>query len=232
MPLYIVATPLGNMADLSPRAMDTLKQADILAAEDTRSARRLLSRCEISLEGKTLVSYGDHNESKMAPRLADWLSEGKTIAVLSEGGTPLVSDPGYRIVRAAIDADETITPIPGPCAAISALCASGLPVHGFIFRGFLSKKPGARQKVLESLRDREETLIFYESPQRLDKLLAHLCEVLGEDRPGCLAKEISKLHEAFWRGSLGELLARVQESKESRRLKGEWTVLVGGKLSP
>jgi 16S rRNA (cytidine1402-2'-O)-methyltransferase len=226
--LYVVATPLGNLDDITARAREVLASAPVLAAEDTRSARRLLSAMGIGLEGRELLSYGEHNEREMAPLLIGRMQAGKTVALLSEGGTPLVSDPGFRLVRGAIDAGITVTPVPGPSAVTAALSASGLPVHGFIFRGFLPKKPGARGRILSSLRDREETLIFYESPQRVARLLAELAEVLGQDRPACVARELTKVHETFWRGSLVDLARRATEEEAAGRLKGEITVLVAG----
>ena len=224
MPLYIVATPLGNLSDMSPRAIETLKLCPVLAAEDTRSARRLLAAFDISADGKQILSYGEHNEVGMAPKLAEMLTRGIDVAVVSEGGTPLVSDPGYRLLRAAIDAGITVIPIPGGCAAIAALSASGLAVHGFIFRGFLPKKPGARRRILESLKDREETLIFYESPQRVPKVLPEFVEIFGADRPACLARELTKIHETFVRMPLSELAAFA----EKQALRGECTLLVSG----
>jgi len=224
MPLYVVATPLGNLSDLSPRAQETLRACPIIAAEDTRSARRLLSAFQIPAEHKQLLSYGEHNEAAAAPRLAEALASGRDIAIVSEGGTPLVSDPGFRLVRAAIDAGVAVIPIPGPNAAIAALSASGLPVHGFIFRGFLPKKPGARRRILESLVEREETLIFYESPQRVPKILPLLVELFGPDRPACLAREITKIHETFLRMTLAELALHVAATP----LRGECTLLIAG----
>lgn len=228
MPLYIVATPLGNLSDLTTRAIEHLKSADVIAAEDTRSARRLLGALEIPLAGRKLISYGDHNEKTAASYLAEILGSGKDVALISEGGTPLISDPGYRLVQAAIDAGVAVIPIPGPCAAIAALCASGLPVHAFIFRGFLPKKSGARMRILNDLKDREETLIFYESPQRLAKILPNLVDVFGPDRPACVAREITKIHETFLRGSLSEIAAQLEVATQGKALKGECTVLVSG----
>jgi len=224
MPLYLVATPIGNLGDISQRAHEVLARAALLAAEDTRSARRLLSALGIGLEGRALVSYGEHNEREMALRLSEDLRAGKEIALLSEGGTPLISDPGYRLVQAALQVGAAVIPLPGPCAAIAALSASGLPVHGFIFRGFLPKKPGARRRILDSLKQREETLIFYESPQRVAKLLVELVEVFGERR-ACVARELTKLHESFHRGTLRELRDCFTTQNAP---KGECTVLVAG----
>jgi len=224
MPLYLVASPIGNLGDMSQRAIETLTRCSIIAAEDTRSARRLLSVFKISTEGKQIVVYEDHNEVGMAPRLAEDLKRGAEIAVLSEGGTPLVSDPGFRLVRAAIECGVAVIPIPGACALVAALSGSGLPVHGFIFRGFLPKKPGARRRILESLKEREETLIFYESPQRVPKVLPEFVDIFGPDRRACLARELTKIHETFVRLPLSELARKVAEHP----LKGECTLLVEG----
>jgi 16S rRNA (cytidine1402-2'-O)-methyltransferase len=222
--LYLVATPIGNLGDISQRAIETLRKVTVIAAEDTRSVRRLLTALNIPGDGKQLVAYGDHNEAGMAPRLGEQLAAGVEMAVVSEGGTPLVSDPGYRLVQAAIAAGVAVVPIPGPSAVLAALAGSGLPVHGFIFRGFLPKKPGARRRILESLKDREETLIFYESPQRVPKVLPEFVELFGPERPACLARELTKIHETFLRLPLGELARRVAEAP----LKGECTLLVAG----
>ena len=222
--LYIIATPLGNLGDISRRALETLRSVSVIAAEDTRSVRRLLAAFQIPADGKQIVAYGEHNEAAMAPRLAGPLRNGVNIAIVSEGGTPLISDPGYRLVRAALDAGVQVVPIPGPCAAIAALSGSGLAVHGFIFRGFLPKKPGARRRILESVKDREETLIFYESPQRVLKVLTELLEVFGPARRACLARELTKVHESFVRMPLAELYEYVQKFPP----KGECTLLISG----
>jgi 16S rRNA (cytidine1402-2'-O)-methyltransferase len=224
MPLYLIATPIGNLSDISQRALEILKSAPIIAAEDTRSARRLLSAFNISTEGKQIVVYEDHNESRMAPKLVEDLKRGVDIAVVSEGGTPLVSDPGYRLVHAAIEAGVVVIPVPGPCAAIAALSGSGLPVHAFLYRGFLPKKPGARRRILESLKDREETLIFYESPQRVPKIMPELVEIFGGSRRACLARELTKMHETFVRLPLSELAEFVQKQPP----RGECTLLIAG----
>ena len=224
MPLYLVSTPLGNLSDISQRALETLKTAPVIACEDSRSARRLLSAFNIGGEGKQIVVYAEHNEVHMAEKLTAALKSGTDVALISDGGTPLVSDPGYRLVRGAIDAGVAVVPIPGPCAAIAALSGSGLPVHGFIFRGFLPKKEGGRRRILESLKDREETLIFYESPQRVPKVLPNFVEIFGPSRAACLARELTKIHETFVRMPLGELSKHVQDLT----LKGECTLLVAG----
>lgn len=224
MPLYLIATPIGNLSDMSQRAVETLKKAGVIAAEDTRSARRLLSAFDIPADGKLILVYEDHNEARMAPRLAEQLRSGVDIAVISEGGTPLVSDPGYRLVQAAIEAGVQVVPIPGPCAAIAALSGSGLPVHAFLYRGFLPKKPGARRRILESLKDREETLIFYESPQRVPKVMPELVEIFGPARRACLARELTKIHESFVRLPLNELAEYVAKNPP----RGECTLLIAG----
>lgn len=229
MTLYLVATPIGNLGDISERAKEILRTAHVLAAEDTRTARKLLMLVDISLADRKLVSYGEHNERKAALRLVEQLQIGRNVALLSEGGTPLISDPGFRLVSAAIDAGIGVVPIPGPCAAIAALSASGLPVHSFIFRGFLSRKPGTRRRVLNSLKDRGETLIFYESPLRVERTVEELAEALGADRPACLAREITKLHETFMRLPLGELAAQLAlYDKVPGGIKGECTIVVAG----
>ena len=222
--LYLISTPIGNLADISRRALSTLAQVRVIAAEDTRSARRLLAAYNLSAAGKQLLSYGEHNEAELAARLAEMLVKGEDLALISEGGTPLISDPGFRLVHAALAAGVPVVPIPGPAAVLAALVASGLPVHSFIFHGFLPKKPGARRRLLESLKERVETLIFYESAQRLPKVLPDLVDVFGADRPACLARELTKVHESFWRMSLGELARRVAQEP----VRGQCTLLVAG----
>jgi len=222
--LYLVATPIGNLGDMSRRAIEILTATSIIAAEDTRSVRRLLSAFNIPSDGKQLLPYGEHNEKGMTQRLSDALKSGADVAVVSEGGMPLISDPGFRVVQAAIEQGVPVIPIPGACALVAALAASGLPVHGFIFRGFLPKKPGARRRILESVKDREETLIFYESPQRVPKIFPELIEIFGSNRQACLAREITKIHETFLRGTLAELAAKI----EVQPPRGECTVLIEG----
>ena len=220
MALYLVATPIGNLADITRRAMETLQRAAIIAAEDTRSARRLLAALNLSAQGKQLVSYGEHNEAAMAPLLAERLKAGADIALISEGGTPLVSDPGYRLVQAALAGGVPVVPVPGPSALLAALAGSGLPVHGFVFRGFLPKKPGARRRVLESLRDREETLIFYEAPQRVARVLAELVQVFGAGAaglPGAGADESARDVRAFAAG--GTRLAARRRSHRGENVR-------------
>jgi len=224
MSLYLVATPIGNLADITQRAIATLKQATIIAAEDTRSARRLLAALNLPAQGKQLVSYGEHNEARMAPLLAEQLKAGAEVALISEGGTPLVSDPGYRLVQAALACGAPVIPVPGPSALLAAFAGSGLPVHGFVFRGFLPRKPGARRRILESLRGREETLIFYEAPQRAARALEEMAEVFGAARPACLARELTKVHETFVRLPLGELARHAAQEP----VRGECTLLVAG----
>ena len=228
MSLFLVATPIGNLADISERAKQALIQAQIIAAEDTRSARRLLAALNIPLQGRELVSYGEHNEKQMAARLGPLLERGNRIALISEGGTPLISDPGYRLVQKALQAGAPVVPIPGPCAAIAALCASGLPVHAFLFRGFPPKKSGARGRLLKELAEREETLIFYESPQRVGAFLKDLADTMGAGRRACVARELTKFHETFLRGTLGDLAERLGQEASPNAPRGECTVLVAG----
>lgn len=224
MPLYVVATPLGNLGDLTPRAVEVLRAAETWAAEDTRAARRLAAAAGISLAGKRLLSCGEHNERAVVPKLAAELRAGAAVALFSEGGTPLISDPGFRLVSAALDAGVPVTPVPGPCAAITALCVSGLPTHAFAVYGFPPRRKGKRAKLLTELKERRETLIFYESPKRLARLVGECAEVFGAARPACAARETTKRHEEFIRGSLGELA----DNLAARPRRGECTLLIAG----
>ena len=219
--LYVVASPIGNVHDLSPRALETLRTADLVLAEDTRSARRLL-------EGHGIVrrtqSCFDANEPARATQAAALLRSGASIALLSEAGTPSVSDPGYRVVRAAVAAGARVVPVPGPSAVLAALVGSGLPTDRFFFVGFAPRKTGARQGLLTQLRSLPATLVFFESPHRVAATLTDLSAVLGNDRPACVARELTKTHEEFVRGTLAELAARYA----SERPLGEVTLVVGG----
>jgi 16S rRNA (cytidine1402-2'-O)-methyltransferase len=219
--LYLVPTPLGDERDLSPRAAEVLAEVDLIAAEDTRITLRLLQRLNIS---KRLVSYHDHNESSRAPWLLERLKAGQRIALVSDAGTPLVSDPGYRVVQQAAEAGVRVVPLPGPGAAIAALTASGLPTDRFSFIGFLPREPGPRRAELERWADRSETLIFYEPPHRLIETLRDVREVWG-DRRASLAFNLTKEHEAILRGSISQLLSEL-ESRE--RVAGEITAVVAG----
>jgi 16S rRNA (cytidine1402-2'-O)-methyltransferase len=223
--LTVVATPLGDPADLSPRAAAALRAADVIVAEDTRSARRLLA----SLGGETerprlILSCFDANEAARAAEVRDRLAAGATVALISEAGTPLVSDPGFRIVAAAIEAGARVVPVPGPSAVLAALVGAGLPTDRFLFLGFPPRKSGARRRLFESVRLVPATLVCYESPMRAAATLADLAAVLGADRRACLARELTKPHEEFVRDTLAGLAARYAEA----RPLGEVTLVVAG----
>lgn len=219
--LYVVATPIGNMGDITYRAVDVLHNADLIAAEDTRHTARLLAHYAIETP---LISCHEHNESQRIALLLQKLESGGQLALVSDAGTPMVSDPGYRLVNAALEAGVKVVPIPGACAAVAALSVSGLGVDRFCFAGFLPKKKKQRQEMLTGLAGAEETLIFYESPRRLEALLRDLQNHLG-DRAAVVAREITKRYEEFLRGTLSVLLDAVSR-RES--VKGEVTVLVSG----
>lgn len=225
--LYVVASPLGNPDDLSPRALATLRTVDLVLAEDTRTARRL---CEAHGINPPLRSCFDGNEADRATEAAALLKQGKTLALLSEAGTPGVSDPGFRVVRAAIDAGARVIPVPGPSALLAALVASGLPIDQFTFVGFSPRKPGARQTLFRQLGAQVPTFILYESPHRVPETLTDLVTALGPDRRACLARELTKTHEEIVRGSLGALQARYADEKT--RPLGEITLVVAGAPAP
>jgi 16S rRNA (cytidine1402-2'-O)-methyltransferase len=220
--LAVVATPLGDARDLSPRAAETLRRADLIVAEDTRSARRLLG--EIGAETKAILSCFDANEAARAAEVADRLAAGDTVALISEAGTPLISDPGYRVVAAAIAAGARIVPIPGPSAVLAALVGAGLPTDRFLFLGFPPRKSGARRRLFDSVRLLPYTLVLYESPLRAAATLADLAATLGEGRRACLARELTKPYEELVRDTLGALAARYQTD----RPLGEVTLVVEG----
>ena len=219
--LYVVASSIGNSGDLSPRAIETLRAADVVLAEDTRSARKLLLAHGID---RRTQSCFDANEPERALEAAALLRSGRNLALLSEAGTPAVSDPGYKVVRAAIDAGARVVPVPGPSAVLAALVASGLPTDSFFFAGFPPRKSGARRALFARLGQLGATLVFYESPHRAGATLAELAGVLGSSRPACVARELTKTHEEFVRGSLGELAQRYAGD----RPLGEVTLVVGG----
>ncbi|MEQ8587133.1 MAG: 16S rRNA (cytidine(1402)-2'-O)-methyltransferase [Thalassobaculaceae bacterium] len=201
--IELVATPIGNLDDLSPRAREAFEKADVVAAEDTRRTGRLLQAAGLK---KRMVAYHEHNERQMAESLVEWASQGQRVAVATDGGTPGVSDPGFTLVRAAARAGVEITMVPGPAAFVMAAVLSGLPVHGITFRGFPPKKSGQRQRFLEVDLASPHTLVFYESPYRIGKLVDAALEVYG-DRPAALARELTKLHEEVVRGRLSEVKA-------------------------
>ncbi len=217
--LYLVPTPIGNLADMTSRALEILKQVEVIACEDTRTSGNLLTKFGIK---KRLVSYHEFNERSRALQLLELLKQGHSIAVVTDAGTPGISDPAYRVVRAALSENIEIVPLPGASALLPALTASGLPTDRFLFEGFLSHKSGARKRRLEKLRDFEHTIIFYESPHRVRQSLTAMLEVFG-DRQACLAREISKKFEQFLRGSISEILSKIGES-----VKGEVVLVVAG----
>jgi 16S rRNA (cytidine1402-2'-O)-methyltransferase len=217
--LYLVATPIGNLEDITLRALRVLKEADQIACEDTRHTLKLLTHFDIH---KPLVSYHEHNELTRAPELVFAMEQGATIALVSDAGMPLVSDPGHRLVTLAIRHHITVIPVPGPAALLAALAASGLPNDEFLFLGFLPARSGERQRALERLRIEERTLIFYEAPHRIADTIADAAAVLG-DRPACLAREVTKIHEEFRRGRLTELF----QSLAAQPAKGEITLVIG-----
>ncbi len=221
--LYVVATPIGNLGDLSQRAMTVLREAAVIAAEDTRHTARLLHAHGIDTP---CIAVHEHNERDIVPKLIARLQQGESIALVSDAGTPLVSDPGYHLVRAAIDAGIRVVPVPGPSALVAALSASGLPTDRFCFEGFLPAKAAARRKRLERLRAATATLIFYESPHRILDTLDDLLAVFGSDRPLVLARELTKTFETFLRGTVADVRERVRADPDQRR--GEMVLLLRG----
>ncbi len=219
--LHLVAVPIGNPDDLSPRARDVLRSVGVVAAEDTRHFATLARHHDIATRS---VSYHDHNEDARARELVRRLEAGEDVALVSDAGTPLVSDPGFRLVRAAIEAGITVTSLPGPSAITTALAASGLPPHPFRFLGFLPRTAAARRAALDRLVDEPATLIAFEAPRRIDAALADALDVLG-DRAACLARSITKPHERYQRGRLSELLNAIRTEGEVR---GECTLLIAG----
>jgi 16S rRNA (cytidine1402-2'-O)-methyltransferase len=216
--LYLVATPIGNLADITHRAVDILRNVSLIACEDTRHTRKLLQHYGLSTK---TISYHEHNEQQRAQELVQKLNEGEDVAVVSDAGTPSISDPGFRIVRAAIENDVAVVPVPGPSALISALVAAGLPTDEFFFGGFLPAKSNARRARFTELRSVPGTLVFYEAPHRLSETLNDALETLGE-REAVVARELTKLHEEIKRGRLSEL-AKHYESEEPR---GEIVLLI------
>ncbi|PIS22013.1 16S rRNA (cytidine(1402)-2'-O)-methyltransferase [candidate division WWE3 bacterium CG08_land_8_20_14_0_20_41_10] len=216
--LYVVATPIGNLADITYRAVSVLKTVDAVFSEDTRQTKKLFDRYQISTP---LKSYRDQNHERAWEKILDMLRQGKTIALVSDSGTPLISDPGYKLVKSVIGAGYLVVPIPGPSAVIASLSASGLPTDKFAFVGFLPKSHGKRAELLQEFGKLDATLIIYESPYRVIKLLQEILATLG-DREVCLAGEITKLFEKFDHGKAGELLAKLATQK----IRGEYTVLV------
>src|SRR5690606_11431988 len=224
--LFVVATPIGNLGDLAPRALKTLRTVAALCAEDTRRTRQLLAHFGVD---RPLLALHDHNEEAMAARLVARLLAGDSLALVSDAGTPLVSDPGFRLVRAARAAGVKVSPVPGPCAFIAALSVAGLPSDRFVFEGFLPAKASARRERLAALAAEPRTLAFYESSHRIADTLADMRDAFGADRPAVLARELTKLFETVLDGSLADLAQRVATDADQR--KGEFVVLVQGAAS-
>lgn len=220
MALYLVSTPIGNLEDITLRAISVMKSVDLIACEDTRHTRRLLDHFGIN---KPTVSYHEHNEQARAEELVQQMVGGKSIAIVTDAGTPGISDPAYRIVTAAIENGIKVVPVPGAVALIAGLTASGLPTDSFLFAGFLPNKKMARQARLEELKSERATLVFYEAPHRVRETLADALEILG-DRQASLARELTKLHEQFIRGKLSEIIAHF----DSHEPRGEMTLVIAG----
>jgi 16S rRNA (cytidine1402-2'-O)-methyltransferase len=218
--LYLVATPIGNLEDITFRAVRLLKESDVIACEDTRQTRKLLDHYGIQ---KPTVSYHEHNEAERTAELLERLRAGTVVALVSDAGMPLVSDPGYRLVRAAIDAGVRVEPVPGPSAVLTAVAASGLPTEAFYFGGFLPAKTGQRLKTLEALAGESATLVFYEAPHRILETLEAVVEAMGE-RSVVVARELTKIHEEFLRGTASAVRAQLA-ARDS--VKGEITLLIG-----
>jgi 16S rRNA (cytidine1402-2'-O)-methyltransferase len=221
--LYLVATPIGNLGDISARAIETLQSVQLIAAEDTRHSRRLLQHFGINMR---LMAYHEHNEEQQTPVLIGRLLKGQSIALISDAGTPLVSDPGYRLVQAALQENIKVVPIPGPCAAIVALSASGLPTDRFVFEGFPPAKSGARRNYLQTLQTEPRTLVFYVSCHRISETLNDMADIFGGERLAVLARELTKTFETIHKATLKELAEWV--ANDSNQQKGEIVLLVEG----
>lgn len=217
--LFVVATPIGNLEDITLRALRVLKEADLIAAEDTRHTRKLLAHFDIHTP---LAAFHEHSTDAARDRLLARLLAGETIALVTDAGTPGVSDPGHELVNAAIAEGVPVTPIPGASAVLSALVGSGLPMDRFRFEGFLPRRTGERKAALAALAGEPETMVFYEAPHRLTATLRALAEAFGP-RPACAARELTKVHEEFIRASLGELVGLLPDP-----IRGEWTIVVSG----
>ncbi len=218
--LYIVATPIGNLEDITLRALRILKEVDLIAAEDTRHSRKLLRHYGIPTP---LTPYHEHNEQSRTPELVEALRGGKSLALISDAGTPAISDPGYRLVRACREAGVPVAVVPGPCAAVAALSVSGLPTHGFVFAGFLPAKSKGRREALRRIASAEQTTVFYEAPHRLAATLKEIGEELGEEREVAVARELTKMHEELVRGGAGEVLGHFVDGE---RVRGEIVLLI------
>jgi 16S rRNA (cytidine1402-2'-O)-methyltransferase len=220
MPLYIVPTPIGNLEDITLRALRVLREADVIAAEDTRTSRVLLNHFQIT---KTMISYHEHNKLARMDEILDALGRG-SVALISDAGTPGLSDPGYELITTCLKAGIEVISLPGPTAAVTALVGSGLPTDRFSFLGFLPRKKPALIHLFTDLQSVEETLIAYESPYRVVETLEVVCQVMGQSRPVCVAREISKMFEEYYRGTAAEALEYFTEEP----VRGEITLLIGG----
>ena len=221
--LHVVATPIGNLEDITLRALEVLSSADVIAAEDTRRTRLLLSRHGID---RPLLALHEHNEERQAPQLVKRLLKGESIALVSDAGTPLLSDPGYRLIRLAAEQGINVVAVPGPSAVTAALSISGLPTDRFVFEGFLPAKSAARVKKLQNVADEAGTLVLFESSHRILACLADLVQVFGPERPAAVCRELTKQFETVLRGTLGEIHSTVEN--DANQQKGEFVVLVGG----
>lgn len=224
--LVLVATPIGNLGDIAPRAVEALRSADVIACEDTRRTGRLLHHAGIA--GAKLVRVDDHTEARMVGELMARVQRGERVAVVTDAGTPGISDPGERLVRAAAREGLLVEVVPGPSAAITALVASGLPTGRFVFEGFLPRRGWGRTERLEAIAGERRTIVLYEAPHRLARTLADLAGVLGDQREVVIARELTKLHEEIWRGTIGEARAWVEE----RHPPGEFALVVAGAPEP
>ena len=221
--LYVVATPIGNLGDMVPRAVETLQSVDLVAAEDTRHSRPLLSHFGIDTP---MLAYHDHSDSGVLERIARVIEGGGSVALISDAGTPLISDPGYKLLRHAHEQGWRVLPVPGASAVVAALSVAGLATDRFRFEGFLPARGGARRSALEALAEVESTLVFYEAPHRIEDTLADMCAVMGEQRLAVLARELTKTFETVLRMPLGELLAKVRD--DSNQARGEIVLLLEG----
>jgi 16S rRNA (cytidine1402-2'-O)-methyltransferase len=222
--LFVVGTPIGNLEDITLRALNTLKASDVIACEDTRRTQKLLNHYEIRTR---TISYHEHNEMTRAPELVLQMEQGSMISLVSDAGTPVLSDPGFRLVHLAVRHKIPVVPVPGPSAMVAALTAAGLPMNEFIFTGFLPAKKAARRKALKSMAGFENTIVFYEAPHRIVESLRDIHEILGE-RDAVIAREVTKIHEQFLRGSISEIRAALKKVPA----KGELTVILGPGAAP
>jgi 16S rRNA (cytidine1402-2'-O)-methyltransferase len=223
--LYVIATPIGNLGDLSPRAVEILAQVDVVLAEDTRHTAQLLRHFGLS---RPMLSLHEHNENQKVDSVVSRLREGQAVALVSDAGTPLVSDPGFPLLRRLRDLQLPVVAVPGPCAAVAALSVAGLPTDRFAFEGFLPPKKAARLSRLQALAAEQRTLVFYESGKRLGGMLADLCLAFGEEREAAVARELTKIHESVYRGRLCELRQRAEHDPDMSR--GELVVVVQGRI--